>query len=286
MALSGIVASLGAVIAAAVLLTRWLRMPGHTGFVYIFAFIAAGFAVAATIVRGLAEPADSVLRTSGRTPQHHFRSAWRVYTQDRSFRRAANVGMLFILGIMLFPHYNWLATEQLGAVDVDMVTWVIAQNIGVGVFSPLAGMIADHCGNRLAMRLEILLAAMVPLLAVLLASGLIEDAGRFYWVVFAFLGLMPVTMKTVFNYTLELAHETDHPRYLSTMRICFAVPFVISPFAGLLLDVFSGASRFVGVCLLFCSVSLLMGIGGLLTFTMEEPRHRPIDTSELPTVRG
>ena len=79
--------------------------------------------------------------------------------------------MLFILGNMLFPHYNWLATEQLGAVDVDMVTWVIAQNIGVGVFSPLAGMIADRCGNRLAMRFEILLAAMVPLLAVLLATA-------------------------------------------------------------------------------------------------------------------
>lgn len=286
MTLGGIVGSLASIAAAAILLTRWLAIPDYHGYVLIFAFTSAGFAVAAMIVWGLYEPEDTSVRTPTRTPRHHFSSAWQVYTRDRSFRRAANVGMLFILGIMLFPHYRWLASEQLGTSDVDMVSWVIAQNLGVGVFSPLAGMMADAYGNRLVMRYEILLASLTPLLALFLASPLIENGARFYWIVFVCLGLIPVTVMTVFNYTLELAKENDHPRYLSTMRICLAVPFVISPLAGLLLDLFTDGSRLTGVCLLFGSVSLLMAIGGLLTFRMEEPRHRPVDASELPTVRG
>ncbi len=286
MTLAGIVGSLTSVTAAALLLAGWLAMPGLRGYVLIFGFTAAGFAMAAMIVWGLYEPEDAQVPTPSRTPRHHFSSAWNVYTQDHSFRRAANVGMLFMMGLLLFPHYRWLASERLGTADADMATWVIAQNLGVGLFSPLAGMIADRCGNRLVMRYEILVSALVPLLALVLASPLVSGGGRLYWTVFAFLGLTPVTIRTVFNYTLELADEADHPRYLSTMRICFAVPFVISPLAGLLLDVFSGELRFVGVCLLFGSASVAMAIGGLLTFQMEEPRHRPVDVSELPAVRG
>lgn len=286
MTISGIVGSIVAVTAAGVLLTRWLSLPDHTGYTWIFAFVAAGFVAAALLLKTLIEPPDEQVSTPRRTPRHHFSSAWQVYRQDRSFRRAANVGMLFIGSILLFPHYRWLAAEQLNTGSTDMVGWVIAQNLGVGFFSPIFGTIADRHGNRIVMRLEIFAGALVPLLAIIMASGLVPDGGDWYWIVFAFLGLVPVTIKTIFNYTLELADETEHPRYLSTMRICFAVPFVISPLAGLLLDLFPEEAKFTGVCILFGTVSLLMLIGGFLTFRMAEPRHRPVDATELPIVRG
>ncbi len=286
MTISGIVGSIAAVTAAAFLMTRWLALPDSTGYTWIFAFVAGGFVLAALLLGALIEPPDEQIDTPRRTPRHHFSSAWQVYRQDRSFRRAANVGMLFIGSILLFPHYRWLAAEQLDTGSTDMVGWVIAQNLGVGFFSPIFGTIADRHGNRIVMRLEIFLGALVPLLAIFMASGWVPDGGDWYWIVFAFLGLVPVTIKTIFNYTLELADETEHPRYLSTMRICFAVPFIISPLAGLLLDVFPAESKFTGVCILFGTVSLLMIIGGFLTFRMAEPRHRPVDTTELPAVRG
>ncbi|MCA9077099.1 MAG: MFS transporter [Planctomycetaceae bacterium] len=286
MTISGIVGSIAAVTAAGFLLTRWLAMPDNTGYAWIFAFVAGGFVAAALLLKWLIEPPDERIATPRRTPRHHFSSAWQVYRQDRSFRRAANVGMLFIGSILLFPHYRWVAAEQLGTSSTDMVGWVIAQNLGVGFFSPIFGTIADRHGNRIVMRLEIFAGAMVPLLAIIMASGFVPNGGDWYWIVFAFLGLVPVTIKTIFNYTLELADETEHPRYLSTMRICFAVPFVISPLAGLLLDLFPADSKFTGVGILFGTVSCLMLIGGILTFRMAEPRHRPVDATELPVVRG
>lgn len=286
LSLSGIVGSTCAIGAAWLLMVPWLRMPDGTGYVRIFAFTATGFVAAAIVTLLICEPADDHVETPHRTLADHAAIAWSVYRDDQSFRRAANVGMLFVGAIMLFPHYRWLAATRLESKDVDMATWVIAQNAGVGVMSILSGRIADRYGNRLAMRLLIFASAAVPLLALLLAGPWSYLGESYFWVVFLFLGLTPITLKIVFNYTLELASEADHPRYLSTMRICFAVPFAFSPLAGLWIDLFPEARQFTAVCLLFGFVSLLIALGGLLTFGMEEPRHHPVDTSELPPVRG
>ena len=286
LSISGLVGSATAILAAWLLMIRWLEMPDGTGYVWIFGFTATGFVLAGLTAFLVTEPPDEHVKTPHRSLSDHMRIAWSVYREDRSFRRAANVGMLFIGAIMLFPHYRWLAATRLGSRDVDMAWWVIAQNAGVGVLSLASGTIADRCGNRLAMRLQIFASGLIPLLAILLAGPLSDVGVDYFWVVFLCLGLTPITLKTVFNYTLELADEPDHPRYLSTMRICFAVPFVLSPLAGLWIDLFPEENRFTAVCLLFGFVSLLIFIGGLLTFGMEEPRHRPVDTSELPPVRG
>ena len=286
LSLSGIVGSSCAILAAWLLMIPWLSMADGAGYVWIFTFTASGFFVAAFVTLLIAEPADHDVHTPHRTLRDHVGLAWSVYRGDRSFRRAANVGMLFIGAIMLFPHYRWLAAERLGSRDVDMAWWVIAQNAGVGVLSLLSGTIADRYGNRLAMRIQIFASALIPLLALVMAGPLAYLGAGWYWVVFLCLGLTPITLKTVFNYTLELVDEPQHPRYLSTMRICFAVPFVFSPLAGLWLDLFPPERQFTAVCWLFGFVSLLIFLGGLMTFGMEEPRHRPVDTSELPRLRG
>jgi MFS family permease len=286
LSLSGIFGSSCAILAAWLLMIPWLEMPNGTGYVWIFTFTASGFFIAAFVTLLIAEPPDEDVHTPHRTLRDHAQLAWSVYRGDRSFRRAANVGMLFIGAIMLFPHYRWLAAERLGSRDVDMAWWVIAQNAGVGVLSLVSGTIADRYGNRLAMRIQIFASALIPLLALVMAGPLAYLGAGWYWVVFLCLGLTPITLKTVFNYTLELVDEPQHPRYLSTMRICFAVPFVLSPLAGLWIDLFPPEQQFTAVCWLFGFVSLLILLGGVLTFGMEEPRHRPVDTSELPPLRG
>ena len=56
------------------------------------------------------------------------------------------------------------------------------------------------------------------------------------------------------------------PRYVSTMGLCFAVPFILSPLVGKLIDV-------IGFQPIFLAISGLIGVGALLTFRMAEPRH-------------
>jgi MFS family permease len=124
----------------------------------------------------------------------------------------------------------------------------------------LAGPLADRRGNRLALRLLILTSAAAPLVAIGV-SRLTPAVGQsWYWTVFVLLGLTPVTMRTMVNYTLEIADPGEHPRYLATLGLCLAAPFCAAPAVGLLIDVTSFELVF------------LTG-GGLLTYRLAEPRH-------------
>lgn len=73
-------------------------------------------------------------------------------------------------------------------------------------------------------------------------------------------------MKTIANYTLELVPRDKHPQYLSTMTICYTIPFLLSPLLGVVID-------FIPWQLPFLAVSGTIACGGLLTFRMAEPRH-------------
>ena len=109
-----------------------------------------------------------------------------------------------------------------------------------------------------------------PLTALVLAA---LDLGSAYMFVFVLVGLTPVTIRTLNNYTLEICEPADHPKYLSTLSLCVALPIFLAPLAGLLVDA-------VGFNLVFLAVAVLLVISWLLTFTLSEPRHHHILGSE------
>jgi len=78
--------------------------------------------------------------------------------------------------------------------------------------------------------------------------------------------LTPVGFKTIGNFTLELSAADDHPRYLSTLGICFALPLFASPLLGWVVE----ATSFEAV---FLPISASIFFGWLLTFRLDEPRH-------------
>lgn len=261
MGLAGTFGAIPAILCAWFLLQAWVALPDG-GFGYIFLFTGSGFLVAALVTLAIVEPPDA--RVSRTRPAHHiFRDAWQTLRTDRDFRNFCLVGMVIMSAQMLFPHYQALGRAQSGFEPVQLMIWVVAQNAGAGLFSPLAGVIADRFGNRRALRIEIAVAMLTPLLALALTRN-----GRgieWYWVTFFTLGLVPVFMKTVMNYTLELCPPDKHPQYLSTVKVCMALPFFLSPLFGLLID----AAGFEAV---FCVISGCILIGGLLTLRIPEPR--------------
>lgn len=275
MGVAGVVGSIAAVTAAWFLLKPWLGLPNGDGFTYVFAFNGIAFLIAGLIASTCREPADEHVEVPRRRLRDHVIRAWQVYRGDRTFRQAAHVAMLFITIMFLFPHFQWLGREKLGSSLQDLIYWVVAQNISVGVFSSLLGMVADRHGNRLAVRIAVFLTSLTPVVAILLASPLVEDGRRWFWLTFVLLGLVPVTMKTILNYTLELADETHHPRYLSTMTFCFAIPpLVFSAAFGSLIDLMPYQYPFL-------MVTGLIALGGLLTFRMAEPRHMSAEASTM-----
>jgi MFS family permease len=247
------------------LLGGWLSL-GAIGYVYTFSFTGVCFILAAAVCWLLVEPADERPPTDERVA-HPLAAAWGVVRTDANFRRLMIVAMLFSTMLMLFPHYVALALQRLSLGTGELMLWVIVQNIGAAVFSLFAGPVADRHGTRLALRTLIFAGALTPVLAIVLVH-VDTAAGRWLFPsVFVLLGLTPITLKTIMNYTLEISEARDHPLYISTLSICIAVPFVISPLVGLLVDITS----FEAVFLSGAGVILL---SGLMTFTLSEPRHR------------
>jgi hypothetical protein len=273
--ISGVIGPVLAIAAAWWLLDAWLVGDPIRRFGPIFTLTAAGFLTCALITLGLNEQPDAVGAKTATTIASQFRAAWWVYRTDAAFRRAANVVMLVTSIVIIFPHFQWLAQQELQPDSRELMVWVIAQNVGVALFSPFCGLLADRAGNRIVLRAQCAVLMTAPLFALWFTAP--EFQGRpemsSYWVVFVVLGMSPVSMRTINNYTLELVPTEMHPLYLSTMRVCFLVPFVFAPAAGWLLDMFPSDPH-LGARWLFCAVSVLIGMAGLLTFRMVEPRHQ------------
>ena len=195
-----------------------------------------------------------------------FRSSVSTIARDHNFRTLTIIGALFGMSLTLFPHYQALARGRLSLGLTALIPWLIAQNIGAACFSIPAGWIADRFGNRLVLRMIMLGLCMAPILSLVLAR--MGDAGQpWFAAVFFLLGLTPVTFRILNNYTLEVTHTNEHPRYLSTLSLAMAGPAILtSAFFGALIDWVSFEFVFgiVVVCV-FC--------GWLLTFRLEEPRH-------------
>lgn len=245
------------------LLPDWLAQKDH-GFVWIWGFSGACFVGCALCALAVREPPDE-------SPPHDapadawFHDSLRTLRENPNFRLLTIVGMLFSVNVILFPHYQALGRVRLLLVKQDLMWWVVVQNIAVAVCGLALGPLADRHGTRLALRLSIVLMAIAPGLAVVLAWLGPERGGPSYWMIYAPMGLTPLALKLFTNYTLEISAPADHPRYLSTLSLTMAIPFLGSPLVGWAVDL-------VGFEPVFLTGCGLIVLGALLTFWLTEPR--------------
>ncbi len=258
--------SLPAMLLAWWLLDRWLRLPDG-GFGYIFAITSICFFLSGLLVLLLLEPADAVCSSSSIQIRGSLRDTWHVLRSDRNLRRLVIVAMLFGTGLIIVPHYQALAREELNLAGVNLMVWVITQNASVGIFSLFVGPLADAWGNRLTLRVLVFGSAVAPLIAVLLPHCFGPVGASLFWAVYIPLGIIPLVSRILANYALEICQPAEHARYLSTVSLCLAVPFLLSPAVGWLVDV-------VGFTVVFSTTAVLIILGGFMTFRLEEPRHR------------
>ena len=276
--IADVIGATTAVVCALALLPLWLPADTPSGlegspsaganFAAIFGFSTALFCIASLMSWLLHEEPDHQ-EESRRGPADVFVGAWKTLRNDPNFRRTAIVAALFSTSLVLFPHYQAVARDELKMGMLSLMWFLVAQNIGTGAFSLMTGPIADAFGNRLAIRLVTLLICGAPLLTMALIDA--GPLGRtLFPLVFALIGLTPVAQKTFNNYTLELAAPENHPRYLSTLNLCMAMPMFFSPIVGGLISLFGFKAVYYGV------TGLLL-LGWLLSFRLSEPRHGPIN---------
>lgn len=262
---SNVIGAIIAISLAATLLPRWLQ--GNAIQVnWIFGFAALSFVLSAMTVIGLQEKRDRTEKKAF-SPKKLFWESYLVVRNDHRFRWVCLIAGAFGFSLMLFPHYQALARERL---DVDlsrMIFWVIIQNAGTAVFSLLGGPLADWKGNRLVLRTMLFGVMILPLGSVLLVHSGEIGLHLFDWL-FLFVGVTPITFRAFTNYTLELVPAELHPRYLATQSLCIAVPMVLSPLVGLLIDLTSFE-------VVFCGIAVILFGGWLMTWSLVEPRHEP-----------
>ncbi|MCP4078727.1 MAG: MFS transporter [Planctomycetaceae bacterium] len=188
-----------------------------------------------------------------------------TFVGDRHFRVLLIISGLFGLSMTLMPHYQSLGRSRLHLGFEDLLPWLIIQNIGVAVFSVPVGSVADRLGNRAALRLVMSILIAAPILALFFSQwGVLGRTG--FMGVYFLLGLMPVTMRVLANYSLEFTEQENHPRYLVTQSIAMAVPVILtSALVGFLIDR-------LGYDWVFGGVVGCMIIAWCLTFRLHEPR--------------
>ncbi|MEZ6093809.1 MAG: MFS transporter [Pirellulaceae bacterium] len=165
----------------------------------------------------------------------------------------------------LFPHYQSVGRSRLNLGFDSLVPWIVAQNLGVAVFSLPAGWLADRYGNRIVLKVLMGGLCLVPGLALYL-SGQGAWGAAAYFIVFGLLGLTPVTIRTFSNYTLELVEREHHPRYLSLLSLFMAGPAVLgSLLVGSLIDRWGFEPAFY-------TITATQVLGFLICFALVEPR--------------
>jgi MFS family permease len=261
--LSNVIGAVTAIGCAFWLLPQWLSAD-QPRFDLVFGFSGLLFAVSCLAVLFTVEsPDDFTEEPSG--IHLYFLDALRVLRTDAGFRRLAVVGALFGCSIMLFPHYQNLGLQGMKLDLSNLMWWVVVQNVGTALFSIPAGSLADRFGNRLVLRVGMLVIAAAPL-AALAMYWYASQARLLFNLVFFFVGATPVVLRAFQNFALELCPPQDHPRYLSTIGLVIAAPIVASPVAGWLVDRFGYAAVFV-------AVALAVLVGWLGTIGLPEPRR-------------
>ncbi|MEM8864991.1 MAG: MFS transporter, partial [Planctomycetota bacterium] len=222
-----------AITAAAWLLPAWLAQEDG-GFGWIFGAVAIAFLFAGMSVLPAAETADN-FREQSTNAWQKLHGAWSIVRTHREARAVGILAALASANLMLFPHYQALGREEFG-LDLTTTTrwfglsvngvalWVCVQNAATACISLVAGPLADRYGNRLALQFSVTGLAMAPLFILFLMSQSTADGVQWFWLVFAPLGFMPVTIRLLINYTLEIADSEDHPKFVSAIGMCLALP--------------------------------------------------------------
>jgi len=268
--LANVVGATTAVLCAFFLLPHWLDAETPR-FDLLFGMAGCMFAVSALLAAFLVERPDNY-REAATSVSRVFVDTATLLRDNVQFRRLAFVGAMFGASMMLFPHYQSLGLQEMHLDLKNLMWWVVIQNIGTGLFSVPAGIVADRRGNRIVLQVALLGIAAAPVVALLLRHA---NVGAWFCLVFPLVGLTPVVIRTLQNFTLEICEPADHPRYLSTIGLCVSLPLFLSPLVGLLIDL-------IGFEIVFIGIFLVVLVGWLTTLRLVEPRHH-VNVSFLQT---
>ena len=194
-----------------------------------------------------------------------------VLKENRTFNLATFVRLLVGLSGMALPFYVVYATDQLHLGTESVGIFLSSQVIG-GILAGFAwGYLNERSGSRIVIQGSTIVAAISPLLALLIgpvARWTGASVTYLYALIFVAIGALNASMMPGFlNYILELAPAEERTTYIALTNTLCSVLLLVPFLGGWIVQVTSYP-------VLFAATAAGIVLGFLLTFRLEEPRHR------------
>jgi MFS family permease len=230
---------------------------GHAMLITIYCAVALPAMAAFIMIR---EPAGLIV-TEQVTAGQQFRRALKLWRINRAFRHYLAVHLTLALASIALPFYVIYAKNVLNA-PAGMLGVYMAVRVGAQLLFTLPwGRMSDQRGNRLVLRLSILLRGGMLLLALALVSlvGWLRPQGD--WLPYLALPLffldgvaLPTAPLVGSNFLLELAPDAERPLYLGFANTLIGLLVLLSGLlGGLVVDGVGFGGLFLctlGLCLL------------------------------------
>jgi len=183
--------------------------------------------------------------------------------RDAPFRRMIAVQLLVGFTGVATSFYVLYATRELGLTLADTGLFVSAQVAGSMIAGFLLGYMQQRLGPLVHIRLQTVLAATAPLLALLAAPAAQAGAEVARWVyggVFLMLGVYTGSGSWPFsNWLLEYAPETRRPMYIGLANTLSATTMLAPVLGGVVVGTVSYPAVFV-LAVAFCCLALLLSL--------------------------
>jgi len=252
------------------------RLPYPTNYVLLISLSGVMFALSIGSLAFLREEPEY----TGARPlpwPDFFRRLRHILREDRNFRRAVIVQILFTLSGAATPFYVIHGLESLAFPGLSVGIFTSAQVAGGVVSALFIGYIGEKRGTRAVMRLWGLMSFATPLLALALtlarpvfpASALMYA----YALVFVIVGAQGNSLMAGFlNYVLESAPASSRTVYIGFANTASGISLVAPLIGGAILSLSSSYA------LLFVAAAVGPVAGLVLSLGLAEPRHHGVPT--------
>lgn len=244
------------------LLVSLLFRSGGLGFPYNYGInLAVGFVGLGIATAGfyrIREPASPPPARGPETLANYLRGVPALLRRDARFRRFLLVENLTSFSVMALPFYMVYARETFGLDTGYIGKYLLVQVAGTILSNLVWGRIARRRSPQAIVRTCILLGALIPVAALLLART--SPAG--YAVLFFFIGFIISGRRIGFEpYLLDIAPEESRTEYLGIRGTLNILIVLLPVIGGLLIGVFGYAPVFLLVSVAMGTSVLLMGGG-------------------------
>jgi len=240
---------------------------------YVYMFLLA-FGMMALSLTAISFAVEERSQTAVRNPtwREFLPQLWDVLKQDRAFRRYIITRQLVGLGGLATPFYMTYALTELGLPPQVAGRYTSIGVVGSITAALVLGWINERYGCKRVIQIGVILAALVPLSAILVPM-LVTDPTWLAWgyglVFFGFNAAMSSMMTGWMPYVLELAPDEQRPIYIGLTNTLNGVTTVFSTLGGLILQWTGNNYRAL----------FLITLAGLLLawpmpFGLPEPRHK------------